>query len=56
MLIPHQANLRFQFIQKKFELSDDKCNNIQKWNGNTASIPIALTEAWGKVKSNQEIP
>jgi 3-oxoacyl-[acyl-carrier-protein] synthase-3 len=22
MLIPHQANLGFQFIQKKFELSD----------------------------------
>lgn len=55
MLIPHQANLRIsQFIQQKFELSDDKVyNNIQKYGNTTAaSIPIALTEAWeeGKVK------
>jgi 3-oxoacyl-[acyl-carrier-protein] synthase-3 len=57
MLIPHQANLRFQFIQKKFELSDDQVYNIQKYGNTTAaSIPIALTEAWEKVKSNQEIP
>lgn len=56
MLIPHQANLRIsQFIQQKFELSDDQVyNNIQKYGNTTAaSVPIALTEAWeqGKVKT-----
>ena len=56
MLIPHQANLRIsQYIQKKFDLSDDQVfNNIQKFGNTTAaSIPIALTEAWelGKIKS-----
>ncbi len=56
MLIPHQANLRIsQFIQKKFQLSDDQVfNNIMSYGNTTAaSIPIALTEAWeqGKVKS-----
>lgn len=56
MLIPHQANLRIsQYIQKKFELSDDQVfSNIQKYGNTTAaSIPIALTEAWeqGKIKS-----
>lgn len=55
MLIPHQANLRIsQFIQQKFQLSDDQVyNNIQKYGNTTAaSIPIALTEAWekGKIK------
>jgi 3-oxoacyl-[acyl-carrier-protein] synthase-3 len=55
MLIPHQANLRIsQFIQKKFNLTDDQVyNNIQKYGNTTAaSIPIALTEAWeqGKIK------
>lgn len=55
MLIPHQANLRIsQFVQKKFQLSDDQVyNNIQRYGNTTAaSIPIALTEAWeeGKVK------
>lgn len=55
MLIPHQANLRIsQFIQQKFQLSDDKVfNNIQKYGNTTAaSVPIALTEAWeaGKIK------
>lgn len=55
MLIPHQANLRIsQFIQAKFQLSDDQVyNNIQKYGNTTAaSIPIALTEAWeqGKIK------
>lgn len=55
MLIPHQANLRIsQFIQHKFQLSDDKIyNNIQKYGNTTAaSVPIALTEAWeqGKIK------
>jgi 3-oxoacyl-[acyl-carrier-protein] synthase-3 len=56
MLIPHQANLRIsQFIQKKFNLTDEQVfNNIQKYGNTTAaSIPIALTEAWeqGKIKS-----
>ena len=56
MLIPHQANLRIsQFIQHKFELTDNQVfNNIQKYGNTTAaSIPIALTEAWeqGKIKS-----
>ncbi len=55
MLVPHQANLRIsQFIQKKFNLSNDQVfNNIMKYGNTTAaSIPIALTEAWeqGKVK------
>jgi len=57
MLIPHQANLRIsQFIQKKFNLPDDKVfNNIQKYGNTTAaSIPIALSEAWqqGKIKKD----
>ncbi len=60
MLIPHQANLRIsQFIQKKFQLSDDKVyNNIQKYGNTTAaSIPIALTEAWeeGKIKEGDTV-
>jgi len=60
MLIPHQANLRIsQFIQHKFQLSDDKVfNNIQKYGNTTAaSIPIALTEAWeqGKIKSGDVV-
>ncbi|SDF22797.1 3-oxoacyl-ACP synthase III family protein [Cellulophaga baltica] len=55
MLVPHQANLRIsQFIQKKFQLSDNQVfNNIMNYGNTTAaSIPIALTEAWeqGKVK------
>jgi 3-oxoacyl-[acyl-carrier-protein] synthase-3 len=57
MLIAHQANLRIsQFIQKKFNLSDDKIhNNIMKYGNTTAaSVIIALTEAWeqGKIKEN----
>ena len=57
ILIPHQANLRIaQFIQKKFQLSDDKAyNNIMKYGNTTAaSVIIALTEAWekGKIKEN----
>ena len=57
MLIPHQANLRIaQFIQRKFQLPDDKVyNNIMKYGNTTAaSIIIALTEAWelGKIKDN----
>jgi 3-oxoacyl-[acyl-carrier-protein] synthase-3 len=56
MLVPHQANLRIsQFIQHKFQLTDDQVfNNIQKYGNTTAaSIPIALTEAWesGKIKA-----
>jgi 3-oxoacyl-[acyl-carrier-protein] synthase-3 len=55
LLVPHQANLRIsQFIQKKFQLSDNQVfNNIMKYGNTTAaSIPIALTEAWeaGMVK------
>ncbi|WP_430466547.1 3-oxoacyl-ACP synthase III family protein [Winogradskyella ouciana] len=53
MLIPHQANLRIaQFIQKKFQLSDDQVyNNIMRYGNTTAaSIPIALTEAWEEDK------
>lgn len=55
MLIPHQANLRIsQFIQQKFNLSDDKVyNNIMSYGNTTAaSIPIALTEAWEQSKIN----
>jgi 3-oxoacyl-[acyl-carrier-protein] synthase-3 len=57
MLIPHQANLRIaQFIQRKFQLSEDKVyNNIMSYGNTTAaSIIIALTEAWekGKIKEN----
>lgn len=60
MLIPHQANLRIsQFIQQKFQLTDDQVyNNIQKYGNTTAaSIPIALTEAWeqGKIKSGDTL-
>ena len=60
LLIPHQANLRIsQFIQKKFDLSDDQVfNNIQKYGNTTAaSIPIALTEAWelGKIKKEDTV-
>lgn len=55
MLIPHQANLRIsQFIQQKFQLTNDQVyNNIMKYGNTTAaSVPIALTEAWeqGKIK------
>lgn len=60
MLIPHQANLRIsQFIQQKFQLSDDQVyNNIQNYGNTTAaSIPIALTEAWekGKIKEGDVV-
>jgi 3-oxoacyl-[acyl-carrier-protein] synthase-3 len=60
MLIPHQANLRIsQFVQKKFQLSDDQIYNNIMFYGNTtaASIPIALTEAWekGKVKEGDTV-
>ncbi len=57
LLVPHQANLRIaQFIQQKFQLTDDKVfNNIMRYGNTTAaSIIIALTEAWeaGKIKDN----
>lgn len=60
MLVPHQANLRIsQFIQKKFQLTDDRVyNNIQRYGNTTAaSIPIALCEAWeeGKVKEGDTV-
>lgn len=49
LLIPHQANLRIsQFIQQQLHLRDDQVfNNIQQYGNTTsASIPIALCEAW----------
>jgi 3-oxoacyl-[acyl-carrier-protein] synthase-3 len=52
-----QANLGFQFIQKKLNWDDD-VYNIQKYGNTTAaSIPIALTEAWekGKIKSGDTV-
>ena len=53
LLIPHQANLRInQFVQKQLGLGDDQVfNNIMN-RGNTtaASIPIAMSEAWGEGK------
>jgi 3-oxoacyl-[acyl-carrier-protein] synthase III len=60
MLIPHQANLRIsQFIQQKFQLTDDQVyNNIMEYGNTTAaSVPIALTEAWekGKIKSGDVV-
>ncbi|WP_298951596.1 3-oxoacyl-ACP synthase III family protein [uncultured Nonlabens sp.] len=60
MLVPHQANLRIsQFIQKKFQLTDDRVyNNIQRYGNTTAaSIPIALCEAWeeGKIKEGDTV-
>jgi 3-oxoacyl-[acyl-carrier-protein] synthase-3 len=55
MLIPSQ--FKDFSIQKKFELSDDQCIIIFKSTEiRLLPIPIALTEAWEKVKSNQEIP
>ncbi|OEK01307.1 3-oxoacyl-ACP synthase [Roseivirga sp. 4D4] len=53
LLIPHQANLRISnFVQKQFKLPDDKVfNNIMHYGNTTAaSIPIAMSEAWGKGK------
>ena len=57
LLIPHQANLRIsQFVQRRFQLSDDQVyNNIMRYGNTTAaSVVIALTEAWeqGKIKDN----
>ena len=56
LFIPHQANLRIaQFVQKKFSLRDDQVyNNIMRYGNTTAaSIPIALSEAWGEGKIKQ---
>ncbi len=60
MFIPHQANLRItQFVQRRFNLSDDQVySNIQKYGNTTAaSIPIAMSEAWeeGKFKDGDLI-
>lgn len=60
MLIPHQANLRIsEYVREKLELGVEKVyNNIMRYgNTTTASIPIALSEAWeeGKVKANDII-
>lgn len=51
LLIPHQANLRISsFIQQQLSLPDEKVfNNIMHYGNTTAaSIPIAMSEAWGK--------
>ena len=60
LFIPHQANLRIsQFIQRKFNLSDDQVyNNIMEYGNTTAaSIIIALTEAWekGRIKDDDVV-
>ncbi len=57
LFIPHQANLRIaQFVQNKFQWTDDQVyNNIMNYGNTTAaSIPIALTEVWeqGRVKES----
>ena len=52
-LAPHQANLRIaQFVQQKLQLRDDQVyNNIERYGNTTAaSIPIALSEAYGEGK------
>jgi 3-oxoacyl-[acyl-carrier-protein] synthase-3 len=60
LLVPHQANLRIsQYIQEKLQLRDDQVyNNIMRYGNTTAaSIPIAMSEAWGegKIKENDLI-
>ncbi len=53
LLVPHQANLRIsQYIQGKLGLSGDQVyNNIMRYGNTTAaSIPIAMSEAWGEGK------
>ncbi len=60
LLIPHQSNLRIsQLVQRHLQLRDDQVwNNIQRYGNTTsASIPIALCEAWeaGKVKAGDLI-
>jgi 3-oxoacyl-[acyl-carrier-protein] synthase III len=56
LLIPHQANLRIsEYIRNTLKLPEEKVfNNIMHYgNTTTASIPLALSEAWqaGKIKS-----
>ncbi len=60
LLVPHQANLRIsQYIQDKLGLPNDKVfNNIMRYGNTTAaSIPIAMSEAWGegRIKENDLI-
>lgn len=60
LLVPHQANLRISnFVQKQFQLPDEKVyNNIMKLGNTTAaSIPIAMSEALeeGKIKEGDLI-
>jgi 3-oxoacyl-[acyl-carrier-protein] synthase III len=60
LLVPHQANLRIsQYIQEKLHLRDDQVfNNIMHYGNTTAaSIPIAMSEAWGqgRIKENDVI-
>lgn len=53
LLITHQANLRIsKNVQEKLRLPDEKVyNNIMRLGNTTsASIPIALSEAWSKGK------
>lgn len=53
LLIPHQANLRIsEYIRKKMDFPEEKVyNNIQRYGNTTAaSIPIAMSEAWGEGK------
>ncbi len=60
LLVPHQANLRIsQYIQEKLQLPEDKVFNNIMHMGNTtsATIPIALSEAWeqGRIKKGDLI-
>jgi len=60
LLVPHQANLRISnFVQKQFQLPDEKVyNNITKLGNTTAaSIPIAMSEALeeGRIKDGDLI-
>ena len=55
MFIPHQANLRIaEAVRKRLGLSENQVyNNIMRYGNTTsASIPIAMCEAWeeGKIK------
>lgn len=53
--VMHQANLRIlEYVQKKLDIPSEKIwNNIQQYGNTTsASVPIALCEAWeaGKIR------
>lgn len=55
LLIPHQANLRIsEYIRNSLALPEEKVfNNIMRYgNTTTASIPLALSEAWHAGKIN----